>query len=86
MPISCFGCALADSLPLCHKQSLIIRRKLKWHSESGLQGISTYADEVIFSTAIILCNHYLLQNDKLNQKGCLLPVLKGSLIGIGMSF
>lgn len=68
---------MTDTLPLCCNETIIFVGKAKWHSKSKVY-TNLYADGVIFhwQPLIRLCNQYLIQNDKLRLKSCLLLSVK----------
>lgn len=64
---SYFACAVVDALPLCHNLSFIF----VWKRFIGDQSLSRWW---LFFLQPLHCNQYLLQNDELKLKVCLLPV------------
>lgn len=89
----CFGCAMADMLPLCRKSSLHFPGIIQSGGrESSIVKVRLIENQYKrrwchFSMAVTLYNQQLFDNDKFLAKGCIFPQL-GAVIKwqLGASF
>ena len=64
---SCFGCAMADTLPLRHKVTFPLMGRIRSVKTRFIEPIYKHVNGCDFSTAITVSNEHLFQNDNLKQ-------------------